>query len=83
MDVVGEPVHRLGLLLRRDPEPVIGLRSVPVPQLGKVLPKRVVVEANLGTTLVEPSVAADDLRGGHGPIVDQTELDSALDGDER
>jgi len=46
VDVVGEPVHRLGLFLRRDAEPVIGLCSVPVPQLGEVVSERVVIEGN-------------------------------------
>jgi len=42
MNVGGEPVHRLGLFLRRDAEAVIGLCSVPVLQLGEVVSERVV-----------------------------------------
>ena len=83
VDIVGQPVHRFSLFLHRDTKPVIGLRSVPVPQLKEIFSERLVAEANLGTTLVEPSAAADDPRDGHDPIVDQPGLDSALDGDER
>lgn len=72
-------MHRLGLFLRCDSEPVVGLGPISVLQLGQVVAKGVVVQPDLGPALVESLVAADDFLEGHCPVVDQPKLDGLID----
>jgi hypothetical protein len=65
------------------PESIVRFRSVLVPQFGKFGSELLVVESDLGPTLVEPAMATDYLGRLHRPVVDEAELDGAFDRHER
>ncbi len=81
VEVGGELVNRFGLLFGRNSESVIRLRPVLVPKVGEFFTEPIVVEPGLGTSLVESPMATDDLLWCHRPIVNEPELDGALDCD--